>query len=215
MRLTLLRRHRPLLTCASLTLASGSAHAVDVYVGAEIGHSDHTYIESSGSTEQATAWKVLVGLHELRFLATEIECIDYGSASFTASGADQVFGISLLKGPVTGTVRTRGYGVRELGVLPAGRYFDFFAGAGWQYERAALTQSGTNILCASGTSCILTESETRGAFAFAYGAGVEVKLASLALRAEYEGALAVTAGFPVIGDYGHPGFYSVGLTFTF
>ena len=196
--------------------ACGSASAADplgFYVGAGIAHSqvrnDVQFVGASGSvglSGGATGWKAILGIRPLSVIGTEAEYLDFGSASGSANIPATVTTGGL---NATGNSHPKAPAVFAMGYLPIPLpYLDIFAKAG-----VAELKSGVNAnaqaTCPIGLPCIQViippystrSSDTR----FAYGAGVQVKLASLAVRAEYE---------RIHSSRGDPDLLSLALTWS-
>jgi opacity protein-like surface antigen len=194
-------------TCASTRVLADDL--LGFYVGAAIGQSHvRTAKEILGDTgydyefdAQHSAWKVTAGIRPMSALGVELQYIDFGNPSAglsnTAFGglskADQkavtLFGLGYLPLPVP--------------------FLDVYGKLGIARLHTATTEVSPIPFCpASFTSCgspaafNLSDSSTH----FAYGAGVQGKLGSLAIRAEYE-------RIGASGD--NPDIFSLGVTWTF
>lgn len=200
-------------------VASQIGHATDLpgfYVGAGVGQStvrvDQVPVvvgvsPVSGSfalSKKDTAWKFVGGLRPMSFIGAELEYLDFGSP--TASHVPARSGLGY-------TIHTRSRAVAAFGVLYAAipvPLLDVFGKVG--LARLHSTSSGTEYLVpALGCPSPLCQSQAtfnrvRADTRLAYGAGVQVKGSSLAIRGEYERISAST---------GDPSLLSIGLTWKF
>lgn len=149
-----------------------------------------------GARETDTGWKLMAGLRPLHLLGAELEYTDFGSGQFSN-------GYHSFNGSWSGHAT----GLFAVSYLPLpSPFLDIFAKIGAQRTETA-AEGGVicgggipicNVLRAAG----FNETETD----FAYGAGVQAKLHSLAVRVEYERTET---------NIGHPKLLSFGLTLTF
>ncbi|TLY54996.1 MAG: porin family protein [Gammaproteobacteria bacterium] len=201
--------------------ACGSAYAADplgFYVGAGIGHSqvrnDVQFVGASGApilgplglSEGATGWKAILGIRPLSIIGAEAEYLDFGSASGSASIPATVTTGGL---NATGDSHPKAPAIFAMGYLPIPLpYLDIFAKAGVAELKSSVNASA-QATCPIGLPCIpilippysAGSSSTR----FAYGAGLQVKLASLAVRAEYQ---------RIHSSSGDPDLLSLALTWS-
>jgi opacity protein-like surface antigen len=196
--------------------ACGSACAADplgLYLGAGVGHSqvrnDVQFVGASGAlglSEGATGWKAIVGIRPLSIIGAEVEYLDFGSASGSVNIPATVTTGGL---NATATSHPKAPAVFAMGYLPIPLpYLDIFAKAGVAELKSSVNASA-RATCPIGLNCIqivippysASSSSTR----FAYGAGVQVKLASLAVRAEYE---------RIHSSNGDPDLLSLALTWS-
>jgi opacity protein-like surface antigen len=184
-----------------LLAACGSACAADplgFYMGAGVGQSHVRSdlnlsafgpLPSRGfSTEGTkTGWKAILGIRPLSIIGAEAEYIDFGSASGSAS-----IPATVSTGGLNATVSShpKAAALFAMGYLPIPLpYLDVFAKAGAARLRSSLN-ANAQVTCPISLPCIqifvppysASASSTR----FAYGAGLQVKVAGLAVRAEYE-----------------------------
>src|SRR6266404_165016 len=202
--------------------ACGSACAADplgFYVGAGVGQShvrsDFNFtafgvgpIFSGGlSTEGTkTGWKAILGLRPVSIIGAEAEYLDFGSASASTSIPATALSAGL---KATVSSHPKAAALFSMGYLPIPLpYLDIFAKAGVG-ELKSSVNANAQATCPIGLNCIqviippysASSSDTR----FAYGAGVQVKLASLAVRAEYE---------RIHSSSGDPDLLSLALTWS-
>ena len=196
--------------------ACGSASAADplgFYVGAGIAHSqvrnDVQFVGASGSvglSGGATGWKAILGIRPLSVIGAEAEYLDFGSASGSANIPATVTTGGL---NATGNSHPKAPAVFAMGYLPIPLpYLDIFAKAGVAELKSSVNATA-QATCPINLPCIpilippysASSSDTR----FAYGAGVQVKLASLAVRAEYE---------RIHSSSGDPDLLSLALTWS-
>jgi len=191
--------------------ACGSASAADplgFYMGAGVGHSqvrnDVQFVGASGApilgslglSEGATGWKAIVDIRPLSMIGAEVEYLDFGSASGSANIPATVTMGGL---NATATSHPKAPAVFATGYLPIPLpYLDIFAKAGVAELKSGVNASA-QATCPIGLPCIQViippYSTSSSDMRFAYGAGVQVKLASLAVRAEYE-RIHVSSGDP-------------------
>ena len=196
--------------------ACGSAYAADplgFYVGAGIAHSqvrnDVQFVGASGSvglSGGATGWKAILGIRPLSVIGAEAEYLDFGSATGSASIPATVTSGGL---NATLTAHQKAAALFAMGYLPIPLpHLDVSAKAGAARLKSSVNASA-QATCPISLPCIpilippysASSSDTR----FAYGAGVQVKLASLAVRAEYE---------RIHSSSGDPDLLSLALTWS-
>ncbi|MCP5328263.1 MAG: porin family protein [Sinobacteraceae bacterium] len=172
-----------LLIAAGLLLAAGSARAADngFYLGAGLTQSKIDDVGPSIDFKD-NSFKLIAGFRPLDAFAIEFNYIDLGR-----DGANL--------GPISVDVDGKAYAAFAVGLLPL-PLVDLYAKAGvarWE-SKARTTGISLDNLDDSGTE-------------FAYGAGVQARLGSLAARLEYERFdIADTDGAELI---------SLGVTWTF
>ncbi len=200
--------------------ACGSACAADAlgfYMGAGVGQShvrNDINFSAFGAplsggfstTGTKTGWKAILGVRPLSIIGAEAEYLDFGSASGSAS-----IPATALSGGLNATASShpKAPALFAMGYLPIPLpYLDIFAKAGVA-ELKSSVNANAQATCPIGLNCIqviippysASSSDTR----FAYGAGVQVKLASLAVRAEYE---------RIHSSSGDPDLLSLALTWS-
>jgi len=183
-------------TCAS----ASDLNPLGIYAGAAAGPSYDSYTQLGADQDTGTGWKVSAGLRPVPFLGAELEYIDFGSARFsTASGP--------LGGGFKGQAHATAEGLFAVGYLPIPiSAVDVFAKLGAEHVRTSADGIGEVGPVTCGLECILPTHVRDSDTAIAYGAGVQWRLRSLALRAEYERA---DTGL------GHPALLSFGINWTF
>jgi opacity protein-like surface antigen len=204
MRLIPSRRIPPFSSTAILVvlgmavLPTGPAFADDLlglYVGGAAGQSQvEANAPSIGDFKQNhSAFKVIAGIRPISLIGAELSYIDFGhpsgsinavSSNVSEKGAD-LFGVLYLPVPVV----------------------DVFVKAGLARLQSTLTslKGGVGTCTTTDPNCALFRFD-RTNTSFAAGAGVQVKLGSWAVRAEYE-------HFDAAGA--NPSLVSLGLTWTF
>jgi hypothetical protein len=202
---------RVLLTGLVLALATRAVRAGDVYVAASVGQSTDNYTDSGGRSENVRAWKADWGLRYSRFLGTELEYIDYGTSKFDAPGRGKLFAVSLVEGPINGTIRTQGFAARQMGFLPVGSFVELFAGLGLQWSREVVNDTAH---CLFDNNCIVTEHLKEYSWGLTGGVGVQVKLSAVRVKVEYESAAGLF-GHPGLAPLGNPSIYSIGVGVQF
>lgn len=183
--------------CTALVCGTALAYdPLDLYVGAAFGQSNVRLGEGEPSFDQnQSAWKLMAGMRPIAPLGAEFEYINFGHPSFNyfQSGTST----SLDKQDRAATLMGLAYLPLPLPLL------DIYGKAGF----ARLQQTGNGVSCTSGgASCVSLFQLSRNDTRFAYGAGMQAKFESLAVRVEYERINAVA---------GDPDLLSVGLTWTF
>ena len=146
--------------------------------------------------EPHAGWKAMLGVRPIAPLGAEFEYIDFGHPDTTIAD-------------VRTDARSRAFGLFAMGFLPI-PIVDVFGKAGVArvqtiaHGTSATVQPGGITCSNSSLSCIfdVDHTETR----FAYGGGVQVKIARLGIRAEYERISASGAD---------PSLLSLGATWTF
>jgi len=170
---------------AAASMATIPAQAADngVYLGASVGYASlNEGFEGEDFDGSATGFKGILGWRFLDWLAVEANYVDFGSMD------DDVFGEEV-------GIDTNGVSLSALAFLPVGPV-DLFARVGiidWSTDIEIDDFEDIEDFGDSGTD-------------FAWGAGVQFRLGSLALRAEYE-------SFDLGGT--NVNMVSAGLTWTF
>jgi opacity protein-like surface antigen len=157
--------------------------------------------------EQHGAWKVTAGIRPLSPLGVELEYIDFGNPS-TGYSADSSVGYTL----AGANADARAGMVFGLGYLPLPvPFLDVYGKAG--LARLHTTSTEVPVLpfdCPVGlVPCFPRGTifhQSAWSTNFAYGAGVQVKIGSLAVRAEYE---------RISASGSDPDIASLGVTWTF
>ncbi len=181
-----------------------------LYVGAAIGQSDvRASKEINGDTDfdfdfdaRHAGWKATVGVRPIAPLGAELQYIDFGNAS----NANAVGGFGGLS-----QVDEKAVTLFGLGYLPIPvPFLDVYGKLGIARLHAAATEVPPVPscplyidFCSPASAAFKISSSTTGV---AFGAGVQGKIASLAIRAEYERINA--AG-------NRPDLLSLGITWTF
>jgi hypothetical protein len=178
------------------------------YAGAAVGESHvRTGKNIIGDTDyeypfdaQHSAWKVTAGIRPISPLGVELEYIDFGNPSSGLSNA--AFG-GLSKAD------QKAVSLFGLGYLPLSvPFLDVYGKLGIARLHTTATEVSPIPFCPAGfTSCgpstfNISDSSTN----FAYGVGLQGKIGSLAIRAEYE---------RISASGGNPDIFSLGVTWTF
>jgi len=193
---------------ASLSVLTAPAFAsglnpLGLYLGAGVGESDVRSTIDLGPydfDQHATGWKVFGGLRPISLLGAELEYADFGHPHATA-----------LEVPwnLYSNAQQRASALSGMVYLPIPvPFLDLYGRAG-----IARVQSSSNAYanCAAPYPCpdilpLPSFSLSRVATDLLYGAGAQIKLASVAVRIEYE---------RISESSGNPDLLSVGLSFTF
>lgn len=173
----------PLLILAAQASAQTADPPLGPYVGAGItrSHFDSSSFDLDDVDNNDNSWKAIAGYRMHRNFAVEANYIDFGKASAPAQPSGGPF-----------QVKPKGFGVQAVGLAPAGPV-DFFL------------KAGVARLDAKGNVGAVTFSDKKTEFA--YGAGLQFRLSSFAIRAEYE-----KYDTDVVGDLD---LITLGATFTF
>ena len=170
---------------------------IGFYLGGAVGDSDLRSNTAPfgypGYLQHDTAWKVFAGVRPISLLGAEIAYMDFGHPNDytyygnqdTRATATALFGLAYLPLP-----------------LPI---LDVYGKAGvahLQYRAGSSFACGFSLPCGQAVG-YQDQTDTR----FAYGAGVQAKFSSLAVRAEYERIS--------YGSYQDPDMYTVGVSWTF
>jgi opacity protein-like surface antigen len=172
-----------------------------LYLGGSIGRANvRVDSQTTGSLfdfdEHATGWKAMLGIRPISAFGVELEYIDFGDPETSANG-------------VSRDARARAGGLFAVGYLPI-PVVDVFGKAGIARLQSITkgsfaTLQPTGQVCQnSSLSCLVENDHTDNRFA--YGGGVQVKLARLGIRAEYE---------RISASGGDPSLLSVGAIYTF
>jgi len=193
-------------TCASTRVFADDL--LGFYVGAATGDSHvRNAREINGDTdydyefdEQHSAWKLTAGIRPISPLGVELEYIDFGNPS--SGHAISGFGGLTRAG-------AKGLTLFGLGYLPLPvPFLDVYGKLGIARLHMTATEVSPTPACPAGdapcgpTTFNISDWSTN----FAYGAGVQGKIGSLAIRAEYE---------RISASGGNPDLISLGVTWTF
>lgn len=146
--------------------------------------------------ESHAGWKAMIGVRPIAPLGAELEYIDFGHPDKTIAG-------------VRTDARARAAGLFAVAYLPV-PIVNVFAKAGAARLQSiakgtlVTVQPGGQVCSNSSLTCLFDSDHTETRFA--YGAGVQFKVARLGIRAEYE---------RISASGGDPSFLSAGLTWTF
>lgn len=188
--------------CVAFTVgvaAIGTAQAADdllgLYVGGSIGRSDiHTWaVTPTGTNEvvvRPTGWTASVGVRPLRYLGAELQYLDFGNARRDST-----------------TVHTNAEALAAVLYAPISvPFLDVYAKLGPAHWQSTVSTELFGLQCPYFISPCGQFSEKLGGTDLVYGAGLQFKLGSGAVRVEYERIEA----YPE-----YPYMYQVGLTWTF
>jgi opacity protein-like surface antigen len=197
------------VTWALVTLVLGtlaepvmSAEPLGLYAGGAIGRGEVEADLGGPFSEPHTAFKLTAGIRPLPFAGAELEYFDLGHPRRALMVSTIVGEFKITNGDVA-MKGGAAYGVLYLPLSP----FDIYAKAG-----VARTQSKLNIgvvcseIAGPGVPPCPVFPQDRTTVGFADGVGAQFKLASLAIRAEYD-------RFNAAG--GNPSLWSVGVVWTF
>jgi opacity protein-like surface antigen len=207
---------------AYFALASSAALAADplgLYIGGSVGEA-HVRSENSGTfynvqTDDApiadvlvfnrtqTGWKLFAGARPLSFLGVEAGYTDFGRAS-----SPPPYGETVLASFSDRSTQTAGT-VFAVGYLPVPiPHLDFYAkvGAARLLTADRFTYEPLTYCFKDGCSGSVTLVSDQRSTSFAYGAGVQERIGSFAVRLEYE-RISATGGAPDL--------LSLGVSWTF
>jgi Outer membrane protein beta-barrel domain len=214
---SLVRLRRSLLLSIACFLAPRIAAAEDpfgFYVGGAFGRAtlrtgDIPYLQAllgttpAAISEHDAGWKALIGVRPLSMVGAELEYIDFGRGNGTIPG-------TFLIGNVQGDLHSHAAALFGVGYLPLPMpLLDVYAKAGLARHQTSDNFSSGTLSCRPPLLCVLggvTYGIHRTDTRFAYGIGAQVKLATFAIRAEYERIAAIG---------GDPDLLSLGLAWRF
>jgi len=192
-------------TCASTQVL---AEDLGLYLGAALGEAHvRTEKEISGDTDydyrfdgQHSAWKVAAGIRPISPLGVELEYINFGNPSAGLSN----IGLGGLTRADQKAVALFGLGYLPIPVP----FLDVYGKLGIARLRTTTTVASPVPFCpVTAIPCgATTYSMSDWSTNVAYGAGVQGKIGTLAIRAEYE---------RISASGGNPDIISLGVTWTF
>jgi hypothetical protein len=207
---------------AALSVFAGTAVGGEVYVGGAVGQADVRFpivlaSQISGAPDNgrqyafdrhATAWKVLMGARPTRFLGIEMEYIDFGHPGVATRLSPP------LALPLQADVSMRGPAAFAVGYLPLPLPLVSVYGkvGGVALHSTVNATDLGHIPCLPGSPCSdlawlpSTQHVDHTVLDVAYGAGVSMKIAALAVRLEYE---------RVSQRSGDPDLLSLGVSYSF
>ena len=186
---------------ASTVVAADVVAPLGLYLGGAFGRAN-VRVDSTTTgnlfdfDEHHAGWKAMIGVRPISAFGAELEYIDFGHPERTIAG-------------VRTDARARGAGAFAMAYLPI-PVVDVFGKAGVARlqtiaKGTSETVQPTGQVCSNGSvSCLFDSDHTDTRFA--YGGGVQLKLARLGIRAEYE---------RISARGGDPSLLSVGATWTF
>jgi len=192
------------------------ADPLGFYLGAGVGRSQvRTDVQFAaptfgplGFSEKETGWKLIVGIRPLSVIGVEAEYIDFGNAS----GATGIAPTATQGGiNATASSHPKAASLFAVGYLPIPvPHLDVFAKAGAAAIKSSVHASGQG-LCPTSMPCLLPVfippySTSGTSTRLTYGAGVQVRLLSLAMRAEYQ---------RIHSSSGDPDLLSLAVTWSF
>lgn len=191
-----------------------AADPLGFYVGAGVGRAQvHSDVDFSSFgvagfyglhsiSGGPTGWKLMAGIRPLSTLGAEVAYMDFGSGARSLPGPPDVGGL-------TATSHPKAVALLAVGYLPIPLpHLDLFAKAGvTELRRDIRGQFTCGFIAPPCLSTVASPSSGNGTTTHpAYGAGAQLRLASLAVSAEYE---RISAGS------GDVDLLSLGLTFAF
>jgi opacity protein-like surface antigen len=144
-----------------------------------------------------TGWKIMLGVRPISLLGAELEYIDFGHTSKTTTG----FGLGY-QADLRATAPSAFCVLYAPIPVPA---FNLYGKVGMSNLHGSVNAQG-HITCPMCIPVPIDLHRDRTDMGLAYGAGLQLKLARLAVRAEYERISAST---------GDPSLMSLGLIWTF
>jgi hypothetical protein len=202
---------------------SGAVDALGFYVGGAIGQSELrgdlnsfncgfsscSGIPSPSFARHATGWEVMAGIRPLPFLGAEAAYIDFGSSGTTSIAINSTATFPGIL--VSGATHPTATALFAVGYLPVPLpYLGVFAKVGVAELRSNMNFMGNLGYCAGPQVCdpiTGVQSPHNGTNTRpAYGAGLQMKLGSFAVRAAYE---------RISVNTGDPSLLSLGLSWGF
>jgi hypothetical protein len=199
------------LSAAALSSGTHAADLLGLYVGAAGGQATIRaeqlhWVNAAGNpiggadsiSKNDTGWKTMLGVRPISLLGAELEYIDFGHASQTTT-------IGLEEDRADLRARALSFfGVFYAPIpVPA---FDLYAKVGMSSLHSTVNEVGRARIDCFPTLCPWYVHRDGTESRIAYGAGLQVKLARFAIRAEYEKIRAST---------GDPSLMSLGLIWRF
>lgn len=204
--------------CVAFTVgvaAIGAAHAADdllgLYVGGSIGRSDVHLDNSwtatpSGADEvvvRRTGWTASVGVRPLRYLGTELQYLDFGTAHWDRAGGNNPPGPL---NPVSTTEHTNAEALSAVLYAPIPvSFFDVYAKLGPAHWHSTVGGEILDLPCPSARPNCGQITVKQDSTDLVYGAGLQFKFGPGAVRMEYQRIEA----YPE-----YPYIYQLGLTWT-
>ena len=177
------------LATAAVAAIAAPAHADDLlglYVGGGVGESHvrngSGFTNVNGFVENHTGWKALIGIRPISLLGAELEYADFGRPSVTAA---QTIVPGIIYNENVSQKAASAFGLLYL-PLPV-PILDLYGKAG--ISRLQTVVNATVTCVAPAATCVpnpVTDHQDSTNTRFAYGAGVQAKFLSFAVRAEYE-----------------------------
>lgn len=131
-------------------------------------------------------WKVFAGIRPVSIFGAESEYVDFGSFNGSATLAP---GVATNGINATAATHSTAGALFAVGYLPLPPSLDAFAKAGVAHLRTSVTANG-ELSCPIELPCLVpvvpSYSASHSGTNFAYGVGVQLRLASLGVRGEYE-----------------------------
>jgi hypothetical protein len=191
--------------CVFATISNGATLAATpfgLFVGAAGGQSDVRMEQSLAGTpsevsENDPGWKVMVGLRPIRLAGVELEYLDFGNPGYGIGNFPKTLG------------RVRAKAETLFGVLYAPLpvpFLDVYGKLGPARLQTSVHGNIEGLFCPLYYPNCGAISDNRTTTDLAYGAGLQLKFGSTAVRAEYE---------RIHADTGDPSLASLGLTWTF
>ncbi len=193
------------LSLTTSVSASGD-DLLGLYAGGAVGeaHVRSTFVEDGYSLQfdQAHAgWKAFVGIRPISFVAIEVGYTDFGHATARFASFNTISDNS----------KQNAASVFAIGYLPLPvPFLDIYgkAGAARLHTEQQVSYGIVTPCPAKDFTCgaPITIGQDQWSTDFAYGAGVQAKMGSLAVRAEYE---------RIDASGGNPDLFSLGVSWTF
>jgi len=166
-----------LLFAASLNAAAAEP---GYYFGALGGHADYSFVQTPyarffgpGDEDNSTAWGLTVGYRPIRYAAFEVDLMDLGQLEYSQTSLQPTFPPGpfshLVEARFSRELKTRGFTVAALGILPIRDSWSVYARAGVFFARMDLTLTQENYPVGNGSNTLTSSYES-----LLWGAGTQV-----------------------------------------
>jgi hypothetical protein len=205
--------------CVAFTVgvaAIGTARAADdllgLYVGGSMGrsdiHLDNTWTATRAGADEVvvrhTGWTASVGVRPLRYLGAEFQYLDFGKAHWDRTDGNTPTGF---QNPVSTTVHTNAEALAAVLYAPIPvPFLDVYAKLGPAHWHSTVNGEIFGLPCPNTIPNCGQVAVKQDRTDLVYGAGLQFRLGSGAVRMEYE---------RIEAHPEYPFMYQIGLTWTF